>query len=103
MPNVKELTQLSGHPAMDDLLHVIDVDAAGTQDRKWPMLAVVQWMASIGMRAVKVEAGAPTVNDDETAGHMPGNTWLDTTGPVLYMCVDATAGAADWRVVVDWS
>lgn len=103
MPNVKELTELSGSPAMDDLLHVIDVDADGTQDRKWPMIAVIQWMAGIGMRAIKMATRAPTVNDDETAAYLPGNMWLDLTGPTLYMCVNPAAGAADWRVVVDWS
>lgn len=42
-------------------------------------------------------AGVPTVNDDETLGYGIGSTWFNiATGSDIYVCVDATAGAALW-------
>jgi hypothetical protein len=39
---------------------------------------------------------APGASDDETSGFDVGHAWLDTTGPTLYECVDASEGAAEW-------
>lgn len=42
--------------------------------------------------------GAPTVNDDSSAGYSAGSTWFDTTSAPkeVYRCVDASVGAAVW-------
>ena len=40
---------------------------------------------------------APTINDDETLGYIVGSIWFDTTNHKIYMCEDATDGAAVWR------
>lgn len=40
---------------------------------------------------------APTVNDDSADGYGVGSLWIDVTGDDVYMCVDATAGAAVWN------
>lgn len=47
-----------------------------------------------GLRHAWREAGAPTVNDDETKGFSAGSLW--ETGSDLYKCYSAGAGAANW-------
>ena len=51
-------------------------------------------------RAVEF-ASAPTVNDDNSINYEAGDIWIDTTGPTVYKCYDASPGAAVWRVMVD--
>lgn len=38
----------------------------------------------------------PTVNDDAGDGYSAGSTWYNTVGADLFMCVNATVGAAVW-------
>lgn len=40
---------------------------------------------------------APTVNDDSNDGYAVGSQWYDITGDDMYVCVDATVGAAVWQ------
>ena len=40
---------------------------------------------------------APTVNEDSGDGYAVGSHWLDTTNDILYVCLDATVGAAVWQ------
>lgn len=44
---------------------------------------------------------APGVGDDVNDGYSVGSVWIDTVGAARYQCVDASAGAAVWQVVVD--
>jgi hypothetical protein len=46
-----------------------------------------------------VAASAPTVTDDGGSGFDAGHAWIDTTGPSIYECLDASAGAAVWALV----
>jgi hypothetical protein len=39
---------------------------------------------------------APDVSDDGTKGFKVWSSWLDTTGPTLYVCLDTSTGAAVW-------
>ena len=41
---------------------------------------------------------APTVDDDESLGYEAGSLWVDTVATEAYRCVDATGGAAVWRL-----
>jgi len=43
-----------------------------------------------------VTTAAPTTTEDASKGFDFGHTWLDVTGPTLYVCVDASAAAAVW-------
>lgn len=43
-----------------------------------------------------VTTTAPTASSDSTLGFDFGHAWLDTTGPTLFACIDATAAAAVW-------
>lgn len=98
--SLPDLTQLSGSPDPDDLLHIVDVSDPGpVKDRSWQVDAAHGTFD----RPRFIDAAAPTVDDDETIGVLVGNRWLDTTGPTLYMCTDASDGAAVWRVIADWS
>jgi hypothetical protein len=38
----------------------------------------------------------PTVNDDYNAGYRVGYLWLNTSGNILWQCIDHTPGAAVW-------
>lgn len=46
-----------------------------------------------------IQSVAPTVNDDFNAGYAPFSFIIDDTGPSIYMCVDATNGAAVWVAI----
>lgn len=41
-------------------------------------------------------SAAPGVTDDRTKGFRPGSIIIDTTGDDVYVCVDASPGAASW-------
>lgn len=46
----------------------------------------------------KVDANTPpTINDDASDGYSAGSHWIDFTTDLLYICVDATIGAAVWQ------
>jgi len=40
---------------------------------------------------------APAVTDDADNGYQVGSVWINLTTDNVYMCADATAGAAVWR------
>jgi len=42
---------------------------------------------------------APTVTDDSGSGYAVGSEWVNTASGSVYICVDATAGAAVWSQV----
>jgi hypothetical protein len=39
----------------------------------------------------------PTVNNDSSEGYSVGSLWTDTTSDILWRCVDASVGNADWK------
>lgn len=39
----------------------------------------------------------PTADDDETAGYEPLSRWINTSTAEIWLCVDATTGAANWQ------
>lgn len=41
-------------------------------------------------------SGAPSVNDDSSAGYTISSLWIDTTNDDTYICTDDTVGAAVW-------
>ena len=43
-----------------------------------------------------VDTVDPTVTDDTTKGYDPGSLWLNTTTKHLWVCIDASTGAAVW-------
>lgn len=103
MPNVTQLTEFSGSLDASDLFHVLDVSASHPQDRKLPFENLIASLVAVGLFPTKVAAATPTANDDDTEGFAVGWRWLDTTGPTLYLCTDASTGSAVWRVIEDWS
>lgn len=48
--------------------------------------------------AVNTKNGVPGVNDDENDGYYPGSLVVNETNGALYVCLDATAGAAVWEL-----
>jgi len=44
-----------------------------------------------------IASSAPTNDDDSTKGFVIGSRWIDITNGQVYICVDATQGAAVWR------
>lgn len=54
-------------------------------------------------RAHKYDAVAPPgVNDDELSDFQVGSWWLYPGGSAIYLCSDATAGAAVWTLIASW-
>jgi len=47
--------------------------------------------------------GAPTVNEDSGDGYAVGSVWINISGDAVYICVDASSGAAVWRPVLNLS
>jgi hypothetical protein len=45
---------------------------------------------------------APTATDDSAAGYEVGSRWIDTVLDNVWVCVDATATAAIWRILDTW-
>ena len=43
---------------------------------------------------------APTANDDSTQGYEVGSLWVNINGALLYICFNATAGAAVWKRLI---
>jgi len=41
----------------------------------------------------------PTVNDDETKGHVVGSIWTNETSNEVFVCVDNSSGAAVWTSI----
>lgn len=46
-----------------------------------------------------VQVGDPTAADDSSAGYAQFSLWINTAGPKIYICADASVGAADWQPV----
>ena len=44
-------------------------------------------------------SSAPTTSNDDSQGYEPGSLWLDTTNDEVYICADASTGAAVWKQV----
>lgn len=42
---------------------------------------------------------APAVTDDAGDGYAPGSVWVDLTNDIVWICADATIGAAVWKDV----
>lgn len=42
---------------------------------------------------------APSVSDDSSAGYSIASTWIDVTNDKVYICVDSSVGAAQWKDV----
>lgn len=41
----------------------------------------------------------PTVSSDSSAGYAVGSRWINTTDDTVFVCVDASVGAAVWRLL----
>lgn len=42
---------------------------------------------------------APTSTDDSDSDYAVGSTWIDVTGDIAYICLDATTSAAIWSAI----
>lgn len=45
-------------------------------------------------------SAAPTAGDDTGDGYVVGSWWFDTTNDNVYVCADASLGAAVWRTMI---
>lgn len=56
-------------------------------------------VATLGTPRSGVDTIDPTVDDDIDLGYGVGSLWVNTTTPALFICYDASDGAADWQPV----
>ncbi len=52
-----------------------------------------------GYQFTKVMTVDPGPNDDLDHGNPVGNRWINTSTNDMFICVDATVGAAIWKVI----
>lgn len=55
--------------------------------------------AKLAAAANPTATTAPTVSSDQAAGYQVGSLWIDQTLDRIYECVDATPGAAIWKLL----
>ncbi len=67
------------------------VDFTGSTEYQGVSLTKDKWDATT----------APTINEDSGDGYAVGSLWVDVTGNVSYILVDASVGAADWNQIDD--
>ncbi len=71
----------------------------GSDASAWSGLIRIEAGAAQQVRSEFARTTAPTASDDSNAGYSVGSLWIDTAADKVYMCVDATAGAAVWRLL----
>lgn len=54
----------------------------------------------LGGKVNVAATAAPTANNDDTDGYSVGSVWIDTANDEIYVCADASVGAAVWRRIV---
>jgi len=87
--------ELQGYIQTDDILLTVN----GIVLTKEQSLAFLDAPTESVKNSLGVSSTAPTVNDDESTGYSIGSVWVTTAG-ALYICVDASDGAAVWSFPV---
>lgn len=95
-------TKLAGIEALADVTDATNVAAAGAvmDSDITPGEGILRKTGAGAYTAHKTNLAAttaPTVNSDTTAGYSVGSLWCDTTADNVYVCIDATTGAAVWN------
>lgn len=67
---------------------------ASTAAAIWTQVGSVDALARV--QSNLAASAAPTVDDDVDLGYGIGSTWWDGTNDEIYLCIDATDGAAVW-------
>jgi hypothetical protein len=99
-------TKLDGIEALADVTDAGNVAAAGAvMDSDFAGSTVgVMRRTGAGTYAVLMDnlgaTAAPTVGDDSGDGYAVGSLWCDVTNDNVYVCIDASVGAAIWRAIV---
>lgn len=82
-------------PVVADIIVIADTEANDV-----PKKLTLADLKSIIIPLCKYDATvAPTVNEDSTDGYSIGSTWIDVNNVKLYICMDATEGAAVWKEI----
>ena len=74
--------------------YVLDYSGAFPQMRVWNGSGYSDMTPPLGNFIATTD---PTVNDDDSAGYAIGSQWVNTSSGTIYLCVDATTGAAQWN------
>jgi len=59
--------------------------------------AAVWTPQSLGIYKITVDSVDPTTSDDDTLGYGVPSLWFNTATQALWICWDASTGAADWQ------
>ena len=82
--------------------------ANGAYDIKLTNGGDVTWVSDVslfdsddaGFTQNKVDATVdPTVTDDSNAGYSVNSKWINITTDIAYICIDASVGAAIWKII----
>lgn len=87
-----------------DAAHFVALDDATGGTKKATITALVAaGVVALGFSDAKANLSAsvdPTVADDSSAGYKVGSLWVVGSTRHVYICFDATVGAAQWRNVL---
>lgn len=96
MPAAKVTLKKGSDPAIPDAGHVRVFPA---NDGILKMLDESGTLWILSSAKANTSASDPTVNDDNTQGYSVNSIWTNTTTDAVFICTDASTGAAVWKEV----
>ena len=93
---VTQIQESSG-PTVLDIGGIADGDFLTRSGTDVIGQTVAQVLAALGIAKQNIDpANPPTINDDNTAGYSANSLWTNASNGKVYICGDATTGAAVW-------
>jgi hypothetical protein len=98
--NVIRIGRSDGYPRYQDKCYIQGI--YGVTGITGAQSVVCGSDGKLGVQKNNITAGAPGVSNDSSQSYAPFSLWIDNTTPsvpVIYMCSDASVGAAVWTII----